>query len=136
MSHIERCEDERTKPNIGKVTMYHDGDCPLCAFEVKAMQKLDTQQAIHWVDITKDKEALDLAGISYEAAMARVHVKDESQQMLTGVKGFLAVWRQLPYYRRAVPIIEKVPFLLVIMESVYTLFAKHRLRLTGKNSKT
>lgn len=115
-----------------KVTMFHDGECPLCKYEVKMMQKLDTKNDIHWVDISKDEKALDTAGISYEAAMARVHVQDKNQNMLTGVRGFLLVWKQLPYYRRVVPIVEHVPLLLPIMESVYSLFAKYRLPLTGK----
>lgn len=116
--------------------MYHDGDCPLCKFEVKTMQKLDTANAIHWVDITKDKKALDKAGISYETAMARIHVQDENQKMLTGVKGFMTVWQHLPYYRRLVPVITNIPFLLPIMEFFYTKFAKYRLTLTGKRPLT
>lgn len=115
-----------------QVTMFHDGDCPMCKFEVTAMQKLDIKNAVRWVDITKDKDSLDKAGISYEAAMARIHVQDENMKMLTGVRGFLVVWKRLPYYRRVVPIIEKTPLLLPIMEAVYILFAKYRLPLTGK----
>ena len=125
-------EKNNRTPSTKKVTMYHDGDCPLCNFEVKAMQKLDVANAIHWVDITKDKAALDKAGISYNSAMARVHVQDENQTLLTGVRGFMAVWKQLPYYRRLVPIITHVPFLLPIMEFFYIGFAKYRLPLTGK----
>ena len=119
-----------------KVTMFHDGDCPLCKFEVQAMEKLDINNSIRWVDITKEKEALDKVGISYQDAMARIHVQDENQNMLTGVRGFLVVWKHLPYYRRVVPIIERVPLLLPIMEFVYTVFAKYRLPLTGKKQLT
>lgn len=114
--------------------MYHDGECPLCAFEVKTMQKLDTTKAIHWVDITKDKKALTDSGISYQQAMARVHVQDENQKMLTGIRGFMTVWKHLPYYRKVVPIIEHIPFLLPLLEGMYSLFAKYRLPLTGKKS--
>jgi len=118
-----------------KVTMYHDGDCPLCNYEVNIMKKLDISKAIHWVDITKDKRSLDEAGISYQQAMDRVHVRDENNIMQTGVRGFLLVWKELPYYRRIVPIIEKVPFLLSTLEVFYSFFAKHRLKITGKASK-
>ena len=48
-----------------KVTMFHDDECPLRKHEVKMMQKLDTQNAIRWVDITKDEKALYSVGISY-----------------------------------------------------------------------
>ena len=115
-----------------QVTMYHDGECPLCKFEVDAMQKLDIKKAIRWVDITKEKEALDEAGITYHQAMARIHVRDEKHNMLTGVRGFLAVWEHLRYYRRVVPVIRHVPLLLSLMETVYTIFAKYRLPMTGK----
>ncbi|KAG1652876.1 Outer membrane lipoprotein Blc [Nymphon striatum] len=125
-------ENSKPKPAESKVTMYHDGECPLCAFEVKTMQKLDRENAIHWVDITKDKQALTDSGISYQQAMARVHVRDENQRMQTGVRGFMTVWKHLPYYRRLVPVIEHTPFLLPTMEFFYSIFAKYRLPLTGK----
>jgi len=130
---------EKNKPvseitEDSKVTMYHDGECPLCKFEVKTMQKLDTAKAIRWVDITKDNKALEESGISYQQAMARIHVKGENQTMLTGIRGFMTVWKHLPYYRRIVPVIEHIPLLLPILESIYTLFAKYRLPLTGKKS--
>ena len=130
---MENSKPESTK---SRVTMYHDGECPLCKFEVKTMQKLDTTKAIHWVDITTDKEALEKSGISYQQAMARIHVQDENQKMLTGVRGFITVWKHLPYYRRIVPVIEHTPLLLPILENVYTLFAKYRLPLTGKKQLT
>lgn len=115
-----------------KVTMYHDGECPLCNYEVRIMKKLDTSKAIKWIDISKDKKALEIAGISYQQAMDRVHVEDQNHNMQTGVRGFMLVWKELPYYRRVVPIIEKVPFILPILETFYSVFAKYRLTLTGK----
>lgn len=124
----------KNSPRENKTVMYHDGECPLCRFEVKTMQKLDTEKAIHWVDINRDKAALEEAGISYEDAMARIHVRTADQQMLTGVKGFLVVWEKLPYYRAMVPVIKGVPFLLPVMEFFYSIFARYRLPLTGKKA--
>lgn len=117
-----------------KATVYHDGECPLCNKEVALMQKIDVAKAIRWVDISKDKQALDDAGITYQQAMDRIHVADQSQQMHTGVAGFLNIWEHLPYYRRLVPIVRRTPFLLPLMERVYTLFAKYRLRLTRRHT--
>ncbi len=118
-----------------KATVYHDGDCPLCNKEVKLMQKMDAANAIKWVDINQDKQALLDAGITHQQAMDRIHVADESLQMHTGVAGFLNIWKHLPYYRRLVPIIKHTPFLLTIMEGGYRVFAKHRLRLTNRHAK-
>ena len=115
-----------------KAICFHDGECPLCKIEIKAMQKMDKNNAIHWVDISKDKQALNAAGISYQQAMDNIHVLDNQQKMITGVKGFLVLWQHLPYYRRIVPVIQKVPYLLSIMEATYRLFARYRLKITGR----
>lgn len=122
--------DEQTQ----QVTMFHDGDCPLCNYEVKILQKLDTSKAIRWVDITKDTQALKASGITYQQAMDRIHVQDAEQNIQTGVSGFLIVWEKLPYYRRLVPVIRYVPLLLPILEGFYRVFARYRLTLTGRNS--
>lgn len=115
---------------------YHDGECPVCQIEVKMMRKLDKENAIEWIDITKDKQALDVAGITYQQAMDRIHVLDDEKQIVKGVRGFMALWKHLPYYRRLVPVIQRVPFLLGFLEAGYSLFARYRLVLTGRTSHT
>ncbi|PWQ97462.1 thiol-disulfide oxidoreductase DCC family protein [Leucothrix arctica] len=126
--------DIETNTAAPKATVYHDGECPLCQKEVKLMQKIDVSKAIRWVDINKDKQALEDAGITFQQAMDRIHVADESQQLHTGVAGFMTAWQYLPYYRRIVPVIKHTPLLLPLMERVYNLFAKYRLRLTRRHS--
>ena len=113
-------------------TVYHDGECPICNIEINAMKRLDKTKHIKWVDISKDQAALDAAGLSYQQTMDRIHVQDENQQMITGVEGFLNIWKHLPYFRRAVPIIRFTPGLFWLMEKAYVLFAKYRLKITGK----
>lgn len=115
-----------------KVTCFHDGDCPICNLEVNAMKKLDTAGNIRWVDISKNKAAMAEAGITYQQAMAKLQVIDEHQQLQSGVYGFIQIWKQLPYYRRLVPIVENVPLLLPLLNICYAFFARYRLTLTGK----
>lgn len=129
---VENKTIKQEKNGIVKAVCYHDGECPLCNIEIKAMKKTDKANAIRWVDISKEKEALREAGITYKEAMDRIHVQNENGQMLTGVLGFMTVWKLLPYYRRVVPVIKNVPFLLTIMEAGYRLFTRYRLPLTGK----
>ena len=115
-----------------KVRCFHDGDCPLCKAEVKAMKRLDRDGAIEWVDIVRDQAALDSAGISYKQAMDRIHVIDENRQLQTGARAFLVLWKRLPYYRRLAVLVETLPGLVPLMECAYRLFAYYRLPLTGK----
>lgn len=119
-----------------KAVCYHDGECPLCRIEINTMKKMDKYNSIRWVDISKEKEVLRKAGITYKQAMDRIHVEDENGNVKTGVCAFLTVWNHLPYYRRMVPIIKRVPFLLPAMKLVYGLFARYRLPLTGKKQIT
>lgn len=120
-----------SEPN-DKIVCFHDGECPICNVEINAMKKLDKAGAIQWVDIATDKKALEAAGITYQQAMDRMHVLDARQQMQTGVRGFLEVWKRLPYYRRVASLVEKLPFLIPVMEFGYRIFARYRLPLTGK----
>ncbi|MCK5811174.1 MAG: DUF393 domain-containing protein [Cocleimonas sp.] len=122
------------KESIHKVTCYHDGECPLCQFEIKQMKKVDRQTIIEWIDITKDTAALSKAGINYQQAMDRIHVIDARHTMQTGVRGFLAIWEHLPYYRRVVPFI-RLPIIFPIIELSYRIFAQHRLALTGRKNR-
>ncbi|MGB1257091.1 MAG: thiol-disulfide oxidoreductase DCC family protein [Thiolinea sp.] len=120
-----------TVPN-NKVVCFHDGECPICNIEINAMKKLDKDEQIEFVDINNEKSKLAAAGITYKQAMARIHVIGTDQNMQTGVRGFLLVWKRLPYYRRLAVLVEKVPFLMTIMEYGYRLFAYYRLPMTGK----
>ena len=117
-------------------TVYHDGECPICNIEINAMKRIDKRKHIKWVDISKDQAALDAAGLSYQQTMDRIHVQDENQQMITGVEGFMSVWKHLPYFRRVVPVIRHTPGLFWLMEKAYVLFAKYRLKMTGKTVAT
>jgi len=117
-------------------TVYHDGECPICNVEINAMKRLDKDKHIQWVDISKDQTAMEAAGLSYQDTMDRIHVKTDNNEMITGVAGFLNVWKHLPYFRRLVPIIKYTPGLHWLMEKAYVLFAKYRLQLTGKTMAT
>ena len=114
------------------ITCFHDGDCPICRIEINAMKKLDKDSnKVKWVDISREHETLKKSGLSYDEAMSKMYVLDDDG-FKSGVDGFLLLWSQLPYYRRIVPIIVKVPLLKPILGVFYTLFARYRLKLTGK----
>ena len=115
-----------------RIVCFHDGDCPICNVEINSMKKLDKDGQIEWVDINHEQDRLAAAGITYKQAMDRIHVMDSAQNMQTGVRGFLLIWKRLPYYRRLAVVVKKVPFLINIMEYGYRLFAYYRLPLTGK----
>jgi predicted DCC family thiol-disulfide oxidoreductase YuxK len=122
-----------SQPSPQSLTCFHDGECPICRIEINAMKKLDHEsQKIKWVDISKDKQALASAGLSYQQAMSKMYVIDNNKGLQSGVDAFLLLWAQLPYYRRIAVMIERVPFFKAFLGVFYRLFAKYRLKLTGK----
>lgn len=119
-----------SEKTAAKVVCFHDGDCPLCNLEINLMKKLDKDASIQWVDINQDKDALAQAGITHQQAMDQIHVMGEDG-MRRGVDGFVLVWQRLPYFRWLVPLV-KLPGFHQLAKLGYWLFAKYRLKLTGR----
>jgi predicted DCC family thiol-disulfide oxidoreductase YuxK len=107
--------------------MFYDGECPLCRREVAHYRRLDHARRIEWSDITQEPDRLDSYGISMQAAMQRLHVRDGNGVMHTGAYAFNVLWQQLPYYRRFAWLIEKSG-LLPLLDWAYVRFAGWRLR--------
>ena len=89
----------------GTIRCFHDGECPLCRLEIRAMRRLDTQQNIDWIDLHSGHPEMAQAGVDKSSAMAALHVVDANGTLLKGVPAFLLLWEQLPYYRRAAALI-------------------------------
>ena len=97
-----------------RTALYYDGSCPLCRREVDHYRRLDRQQRVRWVDISREPEALAPLGIGFVAAMRRLHATDEDGRLVSGAAAFLVIWRQLPGYRylaRAVTRLGLIPLL-------------------------
>jgi len=118
---------EETNNHKENTTMFYDGSCPLCRREVNHYIKVDIANSITWVDITTHPEKLSALNISYDKAMARLHVLDTHGEIQTGARAFLTLWKQLPYYRWLAKILISLRLHNVI-EKVYQVFAKWRIR--------
>jgi predicted DCC family thiol-disulfide oxidoreductase YuxK len=116
----------------------YDGGCPLCLREVRVLSRRD--QRLHpgvprlaFVDINDPGyEPAAHAGISYAAAMGRIHA----------VTGDGEVLRDLAVFRHAYTLIglgwlyapTNWPGLRQLANGAYGLWARWRLRLTGRPS--
>ncbi len=74
------------------LTVWHDGDCPLCRAEIALMRRLDTRGAIRFLDATRaDGESCP---IDRRALLARFH-SSEDGTLLSGAAAFAAMWRAM-----------------------------------------
>lgn len=112
-----------------KLTVYYDGQCPLCRREVTLYRRLDRQHAIHWHDVSRDAGDLPVDGITQRQALDRIHARRSDGTIVTGAKAFVAIWEHLPGFAWAAPLARREP-MLSLLERGYKWFAPRRHRLS------
>ena len=112
------------------VEVFFDGDCPLCCREIKLLRRLDRQQRIRFTDIAADGFVPSVHGKSMTELMNEIHGRLPDGQWIIGVE----VFRRLYSAVGLSPIvwITRLPLISHGLDLGYRLFAKHRLRLTGR----
>lgn len=95
------------------ITVFYDGECPVCQLEVRWYEKLQRNGSIIWTDIVSlDDDALP-EGKTREALLGKFHVRDDAGQWHIGVDAFARIWLNLPYLRHGafvfrLPVIRQV----------------------------
>lgn len=113
-----------------ELTLFYDGQCPLCVAEIEFLQSRSTKDQLAFVDVTQT--GFEAAGhqISCEAAMAQIHGRTADGQVLVGVPVFATAYR-----------LAKLPFLawllsrrwlMPLLQPAYVLFAKHRQAISRR----
>ena len=84
-AHIPQMTNER-------VTIWYDGDCPLCVAEISLIRKLDSKLGrIAFVDLMGDGTCpLDRGDM-----LAKFHAQETGHEIVCGVAAFGAMWRQV-----------------------------------------
>lgn len=119
----------KTDAQAAPLTVYFDGDCPVCSREIAAYRKLSGAEHFAWVNAAQASGEQDASvlgeGLSREAALARMHVRDANGQLIGGAAAFAAIWTALPQFRWLGRIASTRPALW-ILEPGYRLFLKVR----------
>lgn len=116
-----------------EVEVFHDGECPLCRREVGLLQRLDARRGrIRFTDIAaRDFDACAL-GKTHEQLMARIHGRLPDGTWIEGVEVFRRVYAALGL-GLLVPL-TRVPGVSHLLDAAYGVFARQRLRITGRCS--
>lgn len=107
------------------VTVWYDGDCPLCRREISGLRRLDRAGRIEFLDVAGAAPIscpLDPAEL-----LARFHVR-EGGQLLSGAAAFAAMWRVIPALR-PLGLLARNRLVLAGLERAYVLFLRFRPRL-------
>ena len=104
-----------------RVTVWYDGDCPICSTEIALMRRIDRTKALEFVD-------LSLPGAcptERTARLARFHAQARGEPMVSGAAAFVAMWRVLPGLR-FLAVVASFPPCLWALERAYLLFLRLR----------
>ena len=103
---------------LSMLTVWHDGDCPLCRAEIALMRRLDTRGAIRFVDAAKSDA--DSCPLDRRALLARFHAREDGE-LLSGSAAFAAMWRASPVLR-PLGLVARSPTVLRVLEVAYVGF--------------
>jgi len=108
------------KPPPG-VTVWYDGDCPMCIREISLMRRLSRPGTIDFVEIR------DAAGcpLDTETLLSRFHAQETGKPIVSGAAAFAAMWRAIPVLR-PLGLLAKFKPVLWLLERLYLVFLKVR----------
>lgn len=104
--------------------VFYDGGCPVCSAEIDFYRKRPGADGFDWVDVHRAEAPLG-AGLSREAALARMHVRLPDGTLLSGAAAFAALWRNMPGMRWLGRWLQVPPF-GVLAELAYRIFLRVR----------
>ena len=114
------------------VEVFHDGDCPLCEREISMLRRLDRHRRIRFTDIAAPGFDPRPLGRTMDELMERIHGRLPDGTWLEGVEVFRRLYAAVGF--GPLVALTRLPLIRQLLDLGYTLFAKNRLRLTGRCS--
>ncbi|XP_056588266.1 uncharacterized protein LOC130408837 [Triplophysa dalaica] len=119
------------------VRVLYDGGCPICVKEIVFLQFLQRNRTdkVDFVDISlTEYDESRFEGVSYETAMVEMTVIDENNKIHRGVPAFAVMYSAvgMGWLGRLI----SSPIIRPLMDRAYGVFARNRLRWTGRENCT
>ncbi|MGB0597549.1 MAG: thiol-disulfide oxidoreductase DCC family protein [Rubripirellula sp.] len=112
------------------VEVFYDGDCPLCCREINMLRRLDQRKRIQFTDIATETFDAATYGKSMPELMDEIHGRLPNGQWIIGVEVFRQLYTAVGF--SPVVWLTRLPPISQLLDFGYRIFAKHRLRLTGR----
>lgn len=77
------------------LTVYYDGDCPLCRREIATYQSLRGAERLNWENVAQADERI-APDLNRSDALARMHVRTTDGTLVHGAHAFALMWQALP----------------------------------------
>ncbi len=112
------------------IEVFYDGACPLCMREIRMLQRRDRKQRIRFVDIAAEGFDAAAVGLTWESLMARIHGRLPDGTLVQGVEVFRRLYGAVGF--GLLVALTRLPGVSHLLDLAYHVFAKNRLRLTGR----
>lgn len=106
------------------LTLYYDGDCPLCAREIQLLRQHADVQRLCLVDISLRDFHAESIGLTQPALQNLLHARFADGQWVTGLDATLWSWRAAGLGRWTAPL--TWPALRPLLELGYRAFCRLR----------
>jgi len=117
-------------PTGTSVEVFYDGECPLCMREIRMLMRKDRHSRIQFTNLAAPGFDAAAHGTTYEALMQRIRGRLPDGTWIEGVEVFRRLYAAIGF-RRLVAI-SRFPGLSHLLGLGYRVFAKNRLRWTGR----
>ena len=127
---MNKAAETKPRTEVWRVEAFFDGDCPLCVREVRMLQRLDRRTRIKWTDVAAPGFDAQALGKSHAAFMERMHGRLADGTWIEGVEVFRQLYQAVGFG----PLVglSRLPGISWLADRGYDLFARNRLRLTGR----
>ncbi len=113
-----------------QVEVFYDGACPLCLREIRMLRYFDRQARIRFTDISASDFLPTDYGLTMTEFMSEIRGRLPGGQWIKGVEVFRRLYGAIGL--SLLVAVSRVPGISHLLDWLYRLFAKNRLRLTGR----
>ncbi|MCC7541764.1 MAG: DUF393 domain-containing protein [Deltaproteobacteria bacterium] len=113
-----------------QIEVFFDGDCPLCTREIAMLRRLDRRGRIRFTDIADPSFDPASIGTTMSALMDEIHARRPDGSFVRGVEVFRLLYGAVGFG----PLVwlSRLPGVDALLEVAYAMFARNRLRWTGR----
>ncbi|MEM7231966.1 MAG: DUF393 domain-containing protein [Planctomycetota bacterium] len=119
-----------TNTGAYEVEVFFDGACPLCRKEIAFLKRLDRRNRIRATDIAAPGFSAEGVGTTQAELMAEINARLPDGTWIRGVEVFRRLYSAVGF--GPVVFLTKVPGISHLLDLGYRIFARNRLRLTGR----
>jgi predicted DCC family thiol-disulfide oxidoreductase YuxK len=113
-----------SKAIIPKLSIYYDGQCPLCQAEIYLLQQRNRRQLLAFFDVTDTAVAASLQQFSCAEALNAMHGVLSTGEVIRGVNVFAEAYKRADL--TGLSWLLSIQALQGVYAWLYRLFAKHR----------